>query len=386
MDEGKSGSKDQHKRIDFQRMISDAENRNDFTVILCRDMDRFGRFGPREANYYWEILARADVRIITAAQGEILTDDLGEWLKASVIQHGKHQYSKDVSRNMVGGLVQRLQNKRPIIVKVPYGLLKRVTDENGKFVRDVGRADSFHSPSNWDAALILGDDDEVARVKWMFDTYANTPTSLRKISNRLNEQGAPSPWAHHINNTGKWSPSGIRTILTNCNYVGDYRFGVRRTGAFNFFPVNGVVTRGRDNAGTLYNPESDQFVMNGIFEPVVDRKTFAAVQKRLAGNQGRTSPAKNRSYKLTGLLYCGHCGYRMRAIYGAYGGPHRVKRANRYACGLWMGSGPMACNCYSIREDSMFNLLIELIGNVALHNIDDVKKRVAKRLKSRESK
>lgn len=173
MDEGKSGSKDQHKRIDFQRMISDAENRNDFTVILCRDMDRFGRFGPREANYYWEILARADVRIITAAQGEILTDDLGEWLKASVIQHGKHQYSKDVSRNMVGGLVQRLQNKRPIIVKVPYGLLKRVTDENGKFVRDVGRADSFHSPSNWDAALILGDDDEVARVKWMFDTYAD---------------------------------------------------------------------------------------------------------------------------------------------------------------------------------------------------------------------
>ena len=47
-DEGISGDATE-KRIDFQRMIKDAEEKGDFAAILCWDQDRFGRFDSIEA-------------------------------------------------------------------------------------------------------------------------------------------------------------------------------------------------------------------------------------------------------------------------------------------------------------------------------------------------
>jgi DNA invertase Pin-like site-specific DNA recombinase len=41
-DEGKSGSKETEKRTGFLKMIQDSQKR-DFQVILCWDLQRFGR-------------------------------------------------------------------------------------------------------------------------------------------------------------------------------------------------------------------------------------------------------------------------------------------------------------------------------------------------------
>lgn len=82
--------------------MSDAET-GTFKAILCWDQDRFSRFSPLEANHYWYLLDTAGVHIATVAQGRLNFDDLGEWLKASVVQHGKAEYLKDLARNVKRG-------------------------------------------------------------------------------------------------------------------------------------------------------------------------------------------------------------------------------------------------------------------------------------------
>ena len=99
-DDAISGSR--ADRADFQRLIADAES-GKFRAVLCWDQDRFSRFPVLEANHYWYLLDRAGVHIATVAQGRLNFDDLGEWLKASVTQHGKAEYLKDLSRNVRRG-------------------------------------------------------------------------------------------------------------------------------------------------------------------------------------------------------------------------------------------------------------------------------------------
>ena len=97
LDEGISGWK-AAQRKGFQQLIEDV-NSGEFQAVLCWDQDRFSRFPVLEANHYWYLLDRAGVYLETVAQGRLDFEDLGEWLKASVVQHGKAEYVRDLARN-----------------------------------------------------------------------------------------------------------------------------------------------------------------------------------------------------------------------------------------------------------------------------------------------
>ena len=70
-DDGISGA-EAAKRLGFQQLIADASDRGDFSAVLCWDQDRFSRFDPIEANYYWHILNQAGVKIVTATQASLI--------------------------------------------------------------------------------------------------------------------------------------------------------------------------------------------------------------------------------------------------------------------------------------------------------------------------
>jgi DNA invertase Pin-like site-specific DNA recombinase len=57
-DDGISGA-ETIKRAGFQSLILAAQQGRDFEVIIVWDQDRFSRFDPMEANYYWYILRQA---------------------------------------------------------------------------------------------------------------------------------------------------------------------------------------------------------------------------------------------------------------------------------------------------------------------------------------
>jgi hypothetical protein len=66
-DEGIAGD-EERKRKAFMQMLADA-GRKQFSVILCDDKDRFGRFDTITCGYYVKPLRGASVALETVAQG-----------------------------------------------------------------------------------------------------------------------------------------------------------------------------------------------------------------------------------------------------------------------------------------------------------------------------
>ena len=91
------------RRSGFLRMREDAA-KGEFSVVLCWDQDRFGRFDPIEGGYWILPFRNAGVRLETIAQGKIDWTDFAGRLRYMVEQEGKHAYLRDLSRNVLRGV------------------------------------------------------------------------------------------------------------------------------------------------------------------------------------------------------------------------------------------------------------------------------------------
>lgn len=275
IDEGISGS-ESDKRDGFQRLMKDASGKGDFRVILCWDQDRFSRFDPLEANHYWYLLRQSDVRIVTVRQGELDLAELGGWLVASINQHGKAQYLKDLSANVLRGRLRKAEKGLWAGSKAPFGYALTA-----------------------DGRLVLGSADDVSLVKRIFKTYAERDISLRELADKLNDEGIKSP-------SGKfWKGAIVRTILTREAYRGEATQFRETKGKF-YTVSNGAVS---PSAGKATKDRGEWFKVK--CPPLVDKATWERVAAKMLRRRTATSPTLAGKGLLNGLLYCGHCGARM---------------------------------------------------------------------------
>jgi len=187
-DEGISGAEGK-KRLGFQQLIFDAQQNKEFTVILVWDQDRFSRFDPMEANYYWFLLRQVGVSLVSVTEGALDFCELGGWLKASVLQHGKAQYLRDLSRNVLRGRLLKARRGKWQGNRAPFG---------------------YKIVNGGDLAVDVPSSMLVERV---FHTYAETDSSLWDIAHAFNSEGILSP-------SGKrWKASSVRSILRRECYV-----------------------------------------------------------------------------------------------------------------------------------------------------------------------
>jgi len=191
VDEGISGSRSD--REDFQLLIADAET-GTFEAILCWDQDRFSRFSLLEANHYRYLLDTAGVHIATVAQGRLNFDDLGEWLKASVVQHGKAEYLKDLARNVKRGQREGASRSKWMGGPVPRGYILK------------------------NKRLILGHADDVALVRRIFSLFVDG-FSPWAIAEKLDADGVPTL------KDALWGVTSVTRILKTEAYAGTYHRG-----------------------------------------------------------------------------------------------------------------------------------------------------------------
>lgn len=259
-DEGISGDATE-KRIAFQRMTSDAGH-GDWSVILCWDQDRFGRFDPIEGGYWIKPLRDAGVRLETVGQGLIDWTDFAGRIVWSVQQEAKHAYLKDLSRNVLRGHIENaLQGGRK--AGVP--------------------------PLGYDA---VGDDlvpnDDAETVRRIFRGVLDRQ-SLRSIARELG-----------TTRRGKqWSANAVRVLIANPVYRGAYVWGRRPCGKYHRF-TNGRIEKAD---GPIAR---EMVVIEDHHPPLVSPEDWAEAQKRLAEN--RTATAPNPTFLFSGLVVCGHCG------------------------------------------------------------------------------
>lgn len=321
-DEGISGWKATERKA-FQSLIEDSQERCDFEAVLCWDQDRFSRFPVLEANHYWYLLDSVGVHISTVAQGRLNFEDLGEWLKASVVQHGKAEYARDLARNTSRGLRKR-KLAGQWVGCAPYGYRL----ENGK--------------------LHLGDPFEVSVVRKIFamrcDGYG-----FKTIAGTLNKEGVATP------RNRSWSDQSVKHILQRDAYIGHTVIGKKSRAKFERL-TDGIVT------------------IENTHPAIIDRPTWDKVRAIKTWNNRAHSRGKSEGAKLAGLLVCGECGGRMYA--------NGSRRWKFYTCSTYLMHGE--CGCKTIMREKIELAVFQAIREkVLMGSMDRLETAVQRELDRR---
>ena len=336
VDEGISGS-ESAKRPGFLRLMRDAQETQEFEVILCWDQDRFCRFDALEANHYWYLLREAGVRIVTVAQGVLDLNDLGSWLSASVTQHGKAQYLVDLSRNVLRGKLATAKKGHWQAVP-PFGYDRQYYDPSGAKVRLVAFGEKFRSIAEWRCQLVLGEPEKVDLVRWIFNEYLLKETSVWGIAKGMSERGIETPTGNP-----RWTCASVQHILRNPAYAGHTLFGQRTIGKYHRIGAEGEIVTKDDRS------ETGVVRCDNTHEAIIDTKTFATVQRKMAGRR-LIRTIRNSGYPLAGLLRCGHCGGKL------VGSIDRRRNMRRYRCA--QGNKGWGCLTGSIPAEMLEGFLI----------------------------
>lgn len=302
VDEGISGWKTK-ERLAFGQLIEAADS-GQFKAVLCWDIDRFSRFDPLEANHYWYLLDRAGVSLATVAQGKLDWHDLGGWLSASVMQHGKAQYVRDLARNVARGQRRARIEDRRFLGKPPLGYTR---DDNQR--------------------LIPGDAGQIALVRRIFEMRA-AGQGYQRIAGTLNGEGVPTPRGR------LWHQQSIKQVLNREAYIGRHVVGKRTSAKFEKLVEEPVR-------------------INDSHEPIIDRELWDRVQALAGKWRGAHTRPNSEGARLSGLMRCGRCNSRMISFTQGKG------RWKFYLCGSYHHAG--ACGWCSMPQQKIEELVFAKI-------------------------
>jgi site-specific DNA recombinase len=340
IDEGIAGD-EERKRKGFLRMLEDAAHLRDFSIILCDDKDRFGRFDSITSGYYIKPLRDVGVRLETVAQGRADWTSFAGRVTDAVLQEAKKIESQATSRRVLTQMVMMAKQGKWLGGRPPYGYDVVHDAETGK-------------------KLVPGDPIKVRAVQLMFRMFAEGAT-LEAIGKALFDRGVPNPKGGAF-----WNTTTIRVTLRNRKYVGDMTWNTGHEGKYSELRNGQVTTNDMRKPGRAWNPTADWIVRPDVHEALVPREQYECVQARLDQNAkkagpfgGRRSPAA-RKFLLTGLLVCSHCGWRMI-------GTTWEQEVRYYKCGRYHAEGRHSCQANCIREGGLLRCIVDKLTEVMLN-------------------
>jgi site-specific DNA recombinase len=333
-DEGIAGD-EVKKRTGFVQMLSDAQ-KGLFQVILCDDKDRFGRFDSIDQGFYIKPLRDASVHMETVAQGKLDWYSFAGRVTDAVLQEAKKIESQATSRRVITRMLMMAKEGKWLGGKPPYAYAVGADPILGK-------------------KLVPGDPLKVKALRLMFELYGDRGYTLDMLARELFERGILNPKG------GKtWNKSTIRNILRCRKYVGDLTWNAGHDGKYSEVLDGAVRTNDQRTSKRTTNKVSDWIIVPNTHEPLIDRPLFERVQAKLGENKAKTTPLpKGGDFVLTGLLVCGHCGWRM------IGSTHQGKRF--YKCGRYHQEGRHACAGGFIMEKKLIDCLTRKLQEVVLN-------------------
>ena len=296
------GKSDTLNRPVFQQMMADAKA-GLFDIVAVGRWDRFSRNQDQQAVASYQ-LQRYGVKVVSATQptpdGPIGTLIRNNYAFAAELE------LYNIRERTTAGKKKRVQRGLLHPMSYPrYGYL--FADETkGRYIEDPQTA--------W-------------VVRHMFDLVLSGMT-LRSICTRLDEEGIPTP-LQVLQQRGqlpknripgdKWDRSSLRVILRHPAYVGKMRgYQITSTEVEEIHPISGEIIERRkqilradgDPDVVIFSPE--------VCPPLVDEKTFEAVQVLLSRNQ-KEAPRNLRHPELVllrgGFGLCGYCGRKLAVMW-----------------------------------------------------------------------
>lgn len=303
-DAGLSGGSDD--RPAFQAMVAFAQAhpqpaRRPGLVLVLSD-SRWGRWEDPEVAAYWRVwFSRHGWRVRYVEHDDTqdkTTRTVMRALHASQATIYRDQLRKTAERGARGTAEQGYwQNEAPL------GYRRLAIDAEGRErVLAIGQRKSDDERSR----LTPGPAEEVAIVRWCFETYASGAVSLGQMVQQLLAR-----WP-----SKRWSRGTLHAVLTNPAYTGTVLW-CRKTND----PEQRVDALRRDPA--------DWVRVEDAHPAIVDHALFSRVEQLLARNRRQTSPTPG-VYLLSGLMTCARCGEHYIGGGGRRGPPEDPDRYRVY--------------------------------------------------------
>lgn len=292
VDEAQSGRSE--NRPAFQEMRRDARKKR-FEALVVHKFDRLAR--DRSSALAFKSLLRHDYGMKVYSVTEPSEDSDGPIgaLIEGIMESVADWYSRNLATETAKGKLQRaregLHNNRP-----PFGYDKEKP------------------------GILVVNPEEVEGVVLAYTWYATGNYSDTKVARELNARGYRSKTGKHF------SKDTIRDLLQNRTYLGYIKYQE--------FQRNGDGSRSFKATVTWFE---------GRHEAILDEELFDRCQAVRAkrGKRKGASSKERRPYPLSGLIYCGECGRKLRA--------QSDRKVRRYRCRAYeLGH---ECGQTSIRAD-----------------------------------
>lgn len=330
IDDGYSGTN--FNRPGVKRLIDDAKAKR-INVIIVKDLSRFGRNYIEFGRYTDDLFPSIGCRFIALNNGiDTMSDDAGTDLMCFLNLFNDF-YSRDTSKKVKA--------------------VKQACAKSGKFMGTYPAYGYKRDPMNKHHLVI---DEETAPVVRRMFTMRASGLGFRKIADMLNKEGILTPGSLYYERAGRtdtrrvnhrWADTTVKSILRNEVYLGSMVQGKSKTLSYK-------------NHKLVSRPKDEWIRVEHTHEALISREIWDIVSA-VDEKKVRKSPSVDgRTSLFTGLLYCGDCGFKMRA--------HTERRRYKdgssrlihsFICGNYARSGKTACSIHLIYEDVLKTLVLK---------------------------
>lgn len=290
-DDGYSGIN--MERPGMQKMLKEVKS-NNIRCIIVKDMSRFSRDYIEMGTYLNQIFPFMNIRFISINDHYDSREHHGNTIEIdTAFQTLLYDlYSKDVSVKVKASFENKCANGEYVFGQVPFGY------EKSKEVKNA----------------VVVNEKEAAIVRYIFSLAMQGKSSIQ-IARQLHEESVPT--IMQMRKPGKeytdgkvhsWSENSVRRMLNNRFYLGEMAYGksVRKSVG----SKNGISV-----------PKEDWKVIKNHHEALISEKIFEQVS---LFKQEHSTKRNREKHPLTGILYCGGCGYSLN--YKPLRGKNRYRR------------------------------------------------------------
>ena len=255
------------KRPALQQLLADVQvDGVGFRAILVYDVSRWGRFqDPDEAAECEAVCKRSGVTVHYCAEPFENDGSATSSILKALKRVMAAEYSRELSEKVYTSL-RRVAGFGFVPTRWrPLGLRRLAVNYLGQPVRLLD--DNEPNLRGCRVTLVPGPDHEVALVLRIFRLFGQRGWSLSRIARTLNAEGVRNPHGD------LWRYAAVGRLLRCEAYVGNYVYGK---------------TTARLRSTERRIPPAAWIRVEGAFEPIVGRRLFNAVQKRLANAEPRS--------------------------------------------------------------------------------------------------
>jgi DNA invertase Pin-like site-specific DNA recombinase len=348
------------KRPDFQKMLR-AAKAGQIKWIYIDQIDRLGYADNWELVEIVSIFRKAGCKLYDAGDKEWTGRELMSFFEVGLAGHQSHEEQKTRSHRSLGGMIVKARAGEwqggPPKLGFDIGCFDKVTgaelwrvvfegrDQDGMTKRrgkmrpvyhvrrqkvyPDGRTERFGGNvvfrTNKDSQVMRivpsRDPARLAAARGVFTRYATESITFFALARWLNRQGIRNSFGNCFQSRD------ISELLRDESYLGYPTFSKRRNGRFHRVAAGNVFELEPGLKGKDTENKREDIIKSSarFFEPLVDRPTWDAVQKKLGARKARGHAPRNPDLYLAGLVHCAGCGLPM------------VARTDRmeYSCGSW---------------------------------------------------